>query len=302
VAKEWGARVVIKQGAAIKNSPAVWMPVELKSAWQLKQQFGEDACFIAGGTLLQTYWQKGLDCPPHLISLEGIKELQGWGKEIVNKETVTRLGALTTLEYCRNHPKLLEEVPLLVEAVRNIAAPAIRNKATIGGNIANGMGDTIPALLVIGTILSLFDGNQFHYKTLWEYILERNSLSDSILICAYFPDKTLNNKKNCFYKKIGLREAFSPSIVTISGCCQLNSKREVEYIRLAVGGGSIPSQRLVECEQLLKGITLSDNQLKKAVQVIKEELISSADAFFSKDYKKTVAANMIVSEIVRLVG
>lgn len=293
---------MIRQGAAIKNSPAVWMPVELKSAWQLKQQFGTEACFIAGGTLLQTHWEKGFECPPHLISLEGIKELQGWGEEMVNGETVIRLGALTTLACCRNHPKLLEEVPLLVEAVRNIAAPAIRNKATIGGNIANGFGDTIPALLVMEATLSLFDGKEFHHKTLGDYLVAGNSLSDSILVCAYLPDKIRNRNEGYFYKKLGLREAFSPSIVTISGCCQFNEKREVESIRLAVGGGSTPFQRLVECEQLLKGSPLSNHQLKKAIQVIKEEFIASTDALFSADYKKTAAANMIVSEIARLVG
>lgn len=293
---------MIRQGATMLYSPAVWMPEELEDAWQLKQQFGSEACYIAGGTQMQTHWQKGLDYPAHLISLEGIKEMLGWGKEQVKGETVTRLGSLTTLDFCQHHPELLKDVPLLVEAVGNIAAPAIRNKATIGGNIANGYGDLIPAFLAMDTILSLYDEKEFLLTSLWDYLKEGKSFANTILNCVYLPGKIEGSKDSYFYKKIGHREAFSPSVVTISGCCQLNEKSEVEHIRLAAGGSTTPPQRLVGSEQLLKGSTLSNEQLKKAVQAIKKEFLTSSDAFSSADYKRAVAANMIVSEIVRFAG
>lgn len=71
---------MIRRGTGTRFSPAVWMLEELEEEWELKQQFSSDACFVAGGTLLQTQWEKGLDCPANLISLEKIKSLQGWGK------------------------------------------------------------------------------------------------------------------------------------------------------------------------------------------------------------------------------
>ncbi|MFC0272794.1 FAD binding domain-containing protein [Metabacillus herbersteinensis] len=293
---------MISPGGSIQNSPIVWVPDKLGDAWQIKQQFGLEGIYIAGGTLLQTQWAKGTDPPSNLISLERIKEMQGWGKELVNGETYTRIGALMTLDFCRHDPTLLKEIPLLGEAVRMIAAPAIRNKATIGGNIAYGFGDAIPLFLAMDAILSLFDGKEIHLKSLWDYVNERESLSNSILICVYIPDKIASAKEINFYKKVGHREALSPSVVSVSGCCQFNEKNEVEHIRLAVSGSLTPPQRLVRCEQLIKGSPLSNDLLKKLVQTIKEEFIPSTDDFSSADYKEVVAANLIVSEIARLAG
>jgi carbon-monoxide dehydrogenase medium subunit len=291
---------MIRQGAKMFHSPTVWEPEQLEIAWKLKQQYGANACFIAGGTLMQTQWQKGLDWPPHLISLEQVKVMQGWGKEkLADEETNIRLGALTTLDVIRNDHSFFYCFPILVEAVRNISAPAIRNKATIGGNITSRTGDTIPAFLVMDATLSMFDGKDIHHKSLWDWIKEEDPVSDSILISIYLSEKLVAYKDHYFYKKIGAREAFSPSIVTISGCCKLNSQKEVEHIRLAVGCSTAAPQRLVHCEQLVKGYALSNDLLKKVFQAIKEEFIAATDVFATANYKKTVAANIIVSEIAR---
>jgi xanthine dehydrogenase small subunit len=58
---------MIRQGATMVNSPTVWLPDELEEAWQLKKQLGSEACYIAGGTLIQIDWGKGLAYPTHLI-------------------------------------------------------------------------------------------------------------------------------------------------------------------------------------------------------------------------------------------
>lgn len=283
-------------------SPNVWVPSTLEEAWSLKQKFGREAGFIAGGAFLQTQWQKGVNCPDHLISLKQIEEMQRCGKELINGETVLSIGALTTLEFCRHPSELLEDVPLLVEAVRNIAAPSIRNIATLGGNIANEFGDTIPALLAMDASLTFFDGKKVCQKTLAECLKEKDFFSEFILISVSLPEVIKTYKENYFYKKIGSREGFTPSIVTVSGCCQLNQQKQVEHIRLAVSGSTTQPQRLLKCEQLLQGNTLSHERLQKAVQVIREEFQCSTETISSTEYKKAAAANMIVSEIARLAG
>ena len=293
---------MIRKGATMLHSPAVWMPEELAEAWKLIQHLELKSQLIAGGTFLQTYWQKGLAFPTHLISLERVKELQGWGKELVNGERFTRIGALTKLTDFRKIAMLKKEVSLLDKACRSIAAPAIRNQATIGGNIATGLGDTIPALLALDAQLSVFDGEGYHLHSVSDYIKNLDSLSYSILVSIYLPDKTTARKTNYFYQKLGLREAFSPSVVTIAGCCTLDEQLRVEHIRLAVGGGSAIAQRLRRSEQLLSGSSLSNQLLTGVVQAIKGEFNPRTDIFSSAEYKRTVAANLLVSELVRLTG
>jgi xanthine dehydrogenase small subunit len=280
------------------QSPAVWIPEKLQEAWQLKQQLGSDSQFIAGGTLLQTLWQKGVASPRHLISLEGITEMQGCSKELLNGETYTRLGALTTLDECKKTPLLIKDFPHIIETVRSIAAPAIRNQATIGGNIANGLGDTLPAFLVMDAQLSLFDGERYQLHSVSDYIHNLNTLFPCIIVSIYLPNGA--KKESFFYRKVGLREAFSPSVVTVSGYCQMNDQRKVEHIRLAVGGSSALPQRLWRAEKLLKGSTLSNQLLSEVIQSIKSEFMPSIDPFSSVEYKQNVATNLLVSEIVRI--
>ncbi|WP_066056798.1 FAD binding domain-containing protein [Robertmurraya korlensis] len=283
---------MIRQGTTSLIDTCVWMPTSLEEAWDLKKKYGENAAFIAGGTLMQTHWAKGLNCPSHLISLDHMNEMKGWGEELVNGQTYTRLGAGITLDFCRQNKNLFH--PLLVEAAKNIAAPAVRNRGTIGGNIANGFGDMIPALLAMDAFLTLYDGNSTHSLPLSDYIKTNNQ---SLIISVLVPE---DQTKRFFYKKLCHREAFTPSVITVAGSFNLNEKRKLTAVRLALSGGSTHPQRLYESEQLLEGSTLTNNHLQKVYQVINEEFIPSTDPFSTATYKRLVASNWVVSEIARL--
>jgi carbon-monoxide dehydrogenase medium subunit len=292
---------VIKPGGTNLYYPAVWFPNTIEKAYELKRQFFNDSCIIAGGTHLQTYWEKGIQCPENLISIENIKELQEYKLINKNGQTFMQIGALTTLDCCRNKPIFLENVPILVEAVRNIASPAIRNRATIGGNIANGNGDIIPALVILEANLTLYDGNQLLVKKLSECIKEKNLLLNSILVSINIPVQKKKSSDYYFYKKIGLREVFCQSIVTISGYFKMNEKKVIEEIRLAVCGSSFMPQRLVGTEEFIKELFVPTFQLREIAQSIKNEFSPPSDPFSSSNYKQEITTNLIVSEIDKLV-
>ncbi|WP_462408670.1 FAD binding domain-containing protein [Neobacillus sp. Marseille-QA0830] len=291
---------MMSQGAIKNVSPVVWIPEDLQTALQLKQKYGSDGQFIAAGTLLQTYWEKGQPVPSHLISLEKIKELQGFVNEIADGKSMVQIGALTTLSQLLQHPSLLSHLPLLVEAVKSIAAPAVRNRGTIGGNIAGSTGDTLPAFLVLDTVIAYTKGSEILRKSLWDCLQEGIFLKDSLLVSISVCGNGNDKETSSFFKKVGRREAFTPSVVTIAGCCRLNDQKEVESIRLAVGGASVRPQRLEACEQLLIGKTISKEQLTKLQRAIQEEFNAPSDDFFSERYKKTIAANLLVYEMARV--
>ncbi|MEH7515541.1 FAD binding domain-containing protein [Gottfriedia acidiceleris] len=293
---------MIKQGHANLHYPAVWFPDTLEKAYKLKQQYLNDSCIIAGGTLLQTYWEKGVQCPNNLISIENVKELQEYKLMNKNRQTFIQVGALTTLDCCRNKPIFLENVPIMVEAIRNIASPAIRNRATIGGNIANGNGDVIPALLVLDACLVLYDGHHMREKKLSECIKEENYLSNSILVSVQIPVQSTKSNENYFYKKIGLRKSFCQSIVSISGYFKIGKKKMIEQVHLAVSGSSFLPQRLVNTEEIIKKLYLPSYQLKEIAQTIKNEFKPPSDHFSSSNYKQEITTNIIVSEITKLVS
>lgn len=293
---------MIRQGTVMIDSPAIWMPENLADAWQLKHRFGPDAQYIAGGTLMQTHWQKGIEYPANLISLERIKEMQGIIKSPIHGQAVTRIGALTSLDVCRQHSEIAVSAPLLTEAARSIAAPAVRNKATIGGNIANRFGDSIPALLAMDASLALFDGKEILLTLLSDYIRMESSIKNLILVYVLVPETDGVNNGQYFYKKLGHREAFSPSILTVAGYCRTSEQNEILEIRLAASGSTTPPQRFIHTEQVLNGCILSHELLTKAIQTIKDEMNVNTDPFSSAGYKKAAAANLIVSGIVGKAG
>ena len=73
-----------------------------------------------------------LSAPQLLVDITGIASLKG----ITLEQGVVRIGALTTHTELEKSSLVEKHLPLLAEAVRHVAHPAIRNRGTIGGSIA----------------------------------------------------------------------------------------------------------------------------------------------------------------------
>ncbi|MFB9759666.1 FAD binding domain-containing protein [Ectobacillus funiculus] len=280
-------------------SPAVWFPKSLEEAWGMRQRLGSHACFIAAGTLLQIEWEKGRVDPGHLINLEGIDEIKGVSREVMSGRSVVRIGALTTLGSLLSSSLVLQHSPLVTEAVRGIAAPAVRNRATIGGNVASGIGDAIPALLAADALVSTFDGSTRLTKPLWRWLQEKDNgqiTSSEIVAQIELPG---SGTADYFYRKIGRREAFIPSVVTIAGCCMRKEDGTITHIRLAAGGGETSPQRLQFSEKLLQGMSIQDAVLEDVYRNVLEEFQPVSDVFASAYYRKQIAANVIASELAK---
>ena len=91
-----------------------------------------NAKVLAGGQSLIPSLNMRLSSPELLVDINGLEELKGIR---VDKDTV-RIGALTTHAEIERSKAIQERVPLLAQAVRHIAHPAIRNRGTIGGSLA----------------------------------------------------------------------------------------------------------------------------------------------------------------------
>lgn len=106
-------------------------PDSLAAALDLLAELGPDALPVAGGTDLVPNMKHGLFAPDHLVSLTGIGELKG----VRDEGDTVRVGAGETLAALAAHPVVRQRVPALAEAAGHVAAPQLRNRATLGGNI-----------------------------------------------------------------------------------------------------------------------------------------------------------------------
>lgn len=104
----------------------------LEEVWALQDASGEDAKILAGGQSLLATLAFRLSDPGELIDISGIAALKG----IERRDDRLRIGALTTHTELGRHPLVAQAAPLLGEAVPLIAHAAIRNRGTLGGNLA----------------------------------------------------------------------------------------------------------------------------------------------------------------------
>lgn len=118
----------------IPPSFAYHRPTSVTEALALLARFGDDAKLLAGGHSLLPMMKLRFAEPANLIDLNRIEEMRGIreeGGKIV-------IGAMTTENELIASPLLQQKLPLLVEAAGQIADPQVRNRGTIGGDIAHG--------------------------------------------------------------------------------------------------------------------------------------------------------------------
>jgi xanthine dehydrogenase YagS FAD-binding subunit len=107
-------------------------PTTLKDALPLLGSAWGEADVLAGGTDLISLMKDEIHKPKRVVNIKGIKELQGVGKA---KEGGTRIGAVVTFDELLDNPGIRNEYPALVQAVRGVSSPQIRNMGTVGGDL-----------------------------------------------------------------------------------------------------------------------------------------------------------------------
>ena len=118
-------------------------PRSISEAISLLASLGDDAKLLAGGHSLLPMMKLRFAQPGALIDINRIPELRGIS-EVAGR---IRIGAMTTETELIASSLLSEHLPLLAEAALLIADPQVRNRGTIGGDIAHGdPGNDHPAI------------------------------------------------------------------------------------------------------------------------------------------------------------
>jgi carbon-monoxide dehydrogenase medium subunit len=128
----------------------------LEQALALKAEFGDEANFLAGGQSLMPTLNFRLSQPAVLIDINPLAEYAGSRQGGPNTR---RIGALTRYRDIERDPGTARDFPLIHEALPYIAHPQIRNRGTIGGNLAH----ADPASEMPAIVLTL--GGRLHARS-----------------------------------------------------------------------------------------------------------------------------------------
>lgn len=102
------------------------------NALDLLSTHGEKAKVLSGGQNLLAAMNLRLIAPELVVDIGELAELRG----IAVKGNVLTIGALTRHADLLKSPEIAARAPLLKRAVAHVAHPAIRNRGTIGGSLA----------------------------------------------------------------------------------------------------------------------------------------------------------------------
>src|SRR2546428_1733522 len=108
-------------------------PRDLSAALASGAQAGRNdarAVYIAGGTDMVQLLQEDVRRPERLVSLAGLLD----NRIEVLAQGLT-IGASATMAEVAAHPAVVEQFPVISEALLNSASPQVRNQATMGGNL-----------------------------------------------------------------------------------------------------------------------------------------------------------------------
>lgn len=99
----------------------------------LNEHSGAEAELLAGGHSLLPAMKTGLSSPDVLIDISGIDAMQG----IEADGDTLSIGAMTKYSDLTESDAVAEHAPALAEAVRQVGDVQVRNRGTIGGNLAH---------------------------------------------------------------------------------------------------------------------------------------------------------------------
>lgn len=258
----------------------------------------DSATIVAAGTDLNLEITQSLNEFSHIVSVNGVKELQ-----VINDgEFELEIGS--AVSYQRATSSLVKYWPDLEAYLHRFASLPIKNWATIGGNIANAspIGDMPPVLITLEAKLKLRRESKVRIIALEDFFvtykktaLEKGEFIESIIIPK--PDK------NDYLIAHKISKRFEDDISAV--CMAINVRLNDDHpssVKIALGGMSGIPQRALGLEKVALDHWNDENIAQLAYGAIKNEFSPLDDVRASSEYRLKVSANLVKKSILILKG
>jgi xanthine dehydrogenase small subunit len=248
-----------------------------------------DATLLAGGTDVGLWVTKQLRELPTVIYTGNVQEL----KTVSVSGTHIELGAAVTLTDAM--PVILRSYPELEELLLRFASPPIRNAGTLGGNIANGspIGDSMPALLALDTVLLLRHGDDTRELPLHDFYLGYQQT-------ARRPGELLERiriplpEENSVLRSYKVSKRIDQDIAAVCGAYRVRLEgARVTDARVAYGGLAATPSRAAGAEHILEGAGWNEQTVREAMAALDFDFEPITDMRASRAYRKLVAQNLL---------
>jgi CO/xanthine dehydrogenase FAD-binding subunit len=262
--------------------------VSLAEALALKAAHGEEACVLAGGQSLVPTMNFRLAQPSVLIDINGVKELAGVTR--VNDHAL-RIGAMTRYRALERNGDVAAGLPLVREALPHIAHPQIRNRGTLGGNLAH----ADPASEMPAIALAL-GGRLRAQSTSGERWIDAREFFLAPLTTALEPDELLveielptarPSSGFCFMEVARRRGDFA--LVGVAVCVTIDDNERCTGARIALCGAGETPVDVSDAAAVLVGKAGSEMEIDEVAAGVWNAIDPPGNIHASPDYQRHLA-------------
>ena len=258
------------------------VPASLQEALEILAQ--REIVPYAGGTDLMVENRRGID----YLFIGKLPEL----RQITADDRFIRIGAAVTFTEAMENSLV---PPLMKEAVSRIAAPAIRNAGTFGGNLGNGSAkaDSVLIEFAAEARLRLVSAGGERIVDVDSFYLGRKKLDlrgGELIAEILLPRHGL---ERYYYEKVGGRNALAISRVSFAGVFAAEGGR-ITNVAAAFGAVADTVLRYKDIEAMLIGKTIAEAKALKPeyLQAYADRMVLTRGRV-SAEYRKTVCMNLL---------
>jgi CO/xanthine dehydrogenase FAD-binding subunit len=271
----------------------MYQPMSLQEASRLMKDKGPGGRFLAGGTdLVIAIKEKGL-IPKYVVDLKRVPGLSGIRE---NADESITIGALTTMRDIETDSLLNKKYPFLCQSAAEVGSIQIRNRATVGGNMANATpsADVAPSLIALEATAKLANAAGARTVSLEDFFRGPGQTvmnSDEILTEITIP-KTRPRLVG-EYIKFSPRDMMDLAYVGIAVVYALvERENRCEGVRIVLGAVAPTPIRARQAEAILEGQALTEALAATAGEQAAKESKPISDVRSSADYRRAMVSTM----------
>ena len=269
-----------------------YQPATLAEASRLLRENGPGGRFLAGGTdLVIAMKEKGL-LPKYIVDLKRVPGLSGIRED--NDGTIT-IGALTTMYAVETSPVITKKYPFLAQSAAEVGSIQIRNRATIGGNMANATpsADVAPSLIALNATAKIVSTSGERTVPMEEFFRGpgQNAMNADEILTEITIPKT-GPQLVGEYIKFSPRDMMDLAYIGVAVAYNLANDKKCGQVRIVLGAVAPTPIRAKNSEALLDGKVLTEELATQVGDEAARESKPISDVRSSADYRRAMVAVM----------
>ena len=264
-----------------------------------------EAHLIAGGTDVLVKLHKGKADFDHLIDIHGIVELDFISQK---DDGGLVIGPLCCFTQVAESALICKHIPVLSEAIFTIGGPQVRNMATIGGNLCNGVpsADSATPLIALNAVVTIEGQDGSRQLPLEDFFLgpSRVALEHHEIMTAITVSLDNYAGYSGHFFKYAMRDAMDIATIGCSAVCRVENQVLTD-LRLAYGVAAPVPIRCKDTEDKIRGRKVSTQLLNDIDEAIREDVNPRTSWRAAKEFRLqiiTTLAHRVVKQAILNAG